>query len=154
MNTEEIKERINQFFDNELSKQEEAFLFSQLSSNEEARRYFKEMNLLKTTFEQTAEEFPETLDAKILSKIDKQREKQPGTFTVNFKTAVISVFSVFLLILSVFLYSRLETYEERLDRSFQQINQQQEKIELLYNSLPTIEVRSKLDNEIIIQSKL
>lgn len=154
MNTEEIKERINQFFDNELSKQEEAFLFSQLSSNEEARRYLKEMNLLKTTFEQTVEDFPESLDAKILQNIDKKRKKQPGTFTVNFKTAAISVLSIFLLILSVFLYSKLETYEERLDRSFRQINQQQEKIELLYNSLPTIEVRSKLDNEIIIQSKL
>ncbi|MCB9248205.1 MAG: hypothetical protein H6613_06520 [Ignavibacteriales bacterium] len=41
MSTENIKEIINQYFDNELTKSEEVILFTQLSQDENAREYFK-----------------------------------------------------------------------------------------------------------------
>lgn len=64
MSTEKVKEIINQYFDNELNKSEEIFLFTQLSQNEEARNYFKEMNLLNSVIKEGVEEFPQNLDEK------------------------------------------------------------------------------------------
>ena len=69
MSTEKIKEIINQYFDNELSKGEEVILFTQLSQNQAGREYFKEMNSLKNIVGSSLEEYPDSLDKKIFSKI-------------------------------------------------------------------------------------
>jgi hypothetical protein len=58
MKTEEFKELINLYFDGELKKEKEILLFTNLSQNEEARIYFKEMNLLKTAAGTLTEEYP------------------------------------------------------------------------------------------------
>ena len=66
MNNEKIKELINRYFDNELDKSEEVFLFTQLSQEEEAREYFKHMIMLSENMKNTFEDFPFELEEEIL----------------------------------------------------------------------------------------
>ena len=103
MNTEKIKEIINQYFDNELTKSEEVLLFTQLSQNEGARSYFKEMNLLKTVMTETVKDYPQSLDDKILPKL-KGEEKiiyapKPINRVVSYSSYALAIF---LLALSIF----------------------------------------------------
>ena len=58
MNTEEIKKTIQLYFDGELEKNEEPLLFTSLSQDEEARDYFKSMNLLKNAVDETEGRIP------------------------------------------------------------------------------------------------
>ena len=55
MSTEQIKELINRYFDNQLEKSEEVFMFTQLSQEEGAREYFKQMNVLSESIKNTFE---------------------------------------------------------------------------------------------------
>ncbi len=66
MSTDDIKKLINEYFDDEMKKEEEVFLFTTLSQDEEAREYFKKMNLLKTSLDEVKEDFPLELRGKNL----------------------------------------------------------------------------------------
>ena len=48
MEDKKIIEMINLYCDGELKKEEESFLFTQLSENYEAREYFKQFNSLQS----------------------------------------------------------------------------------------------------------
>ena len=155
MNTQEIKNIINQYFDNELTKSEEVILFTQLSQNEEARNYFKEMNLLRTVTEESIEEYPSGLDAKILSQLKAEKSviKPKPNYTKIF--SVISYgLAIVLLALSIFFYTESIQYKNKLELTSYQVKQQNEMIQVLFNSLPQAEVRGTLENEIIIKSTM
>ena len=83
MSSQEIKNLIDSYFDNELSKSEEVFLFSQLSKNIEAREYFKQLNILKTEMQNTIESFPIELEERILNSTASKFEI-PNLFSFNF----------------------------------------------------------------------
>ena len=155
MNTEKIKEIINQYFDNELNKNEEVFLFTQLSQNEEARNYFKEMNLLKSVIEETGKDFPQKLDEKILSKLKVEKpiiiEKKPTSKIFNYLSYA---FAILLLALSIFFYNESMQYRNKLELTYQQVYQQNQMIQVLYNSLPQAEVRSRMENAIVVTPKM
>jgi len=155
MNTQEIKDIINQYFDNELTKNEEVILFTQLSQNEEARDYFKEMNLLRTVTENTSEEYPNNLDERIFSKL-KTEEKinYPKQNSSKIFAAISYVLALVLLALSIFFYTESIQYKNKLELTSYQVKQQNEMIQVLFNSLPQAEVRGTLENEIIIKSTM
>jgi len=155
MNTEEIKTTISQYFDNELTKSEEVILFTKLSQNDEAREYFKEMNLLKTISDELVEEYPNNLDDKIFSQI-KSEEKaiQPKSNRSNIFAAISYGLAIVLLALSIFFYNESMQYRNKLDLTYHQVNQQNQMIQVLFNSLPQSEVRGTLENEIIITSQM
>lgn len=153
MNTEEIKNIINQYFDNELSKGEEIFLFTELSRNEEARSYFKEMNLLKTIIQESAEEYPQKLDEKIFSNL-KTTDEIPVKNQNKIFSYMTYAFAVLLLIISFFFYNESLQYRNKLELSFQQINQQNQMIQVLFNTLPQAEVKAKVENQIVVTSKM
>ena len=75
MSSENIFEMIDMYFDGELKKQEETFLFSELSGNIEAREYFKNSGILKTIVHSEKETFPEELEERILRSIGDKDEK-------------------------------------------------------------------------------
>jgi hypothetical protein len=155
MSEENIKDIINQYFDNELTKGEEVILFTQLSQDDEAREYFKEMNLLRTVSESTLEEFPDILDDKIFSQI--KSEKKVFTPRVN-RTKIFAAvsygFALVLMALSFFFYNESMQYRNKLEITSQQVTQQNQMIQVLFNSLPQAEVRANFANEIIITPKM
>lgn len=155
MNTEKIKEIINQYFDNELTKSEEVILFTQLSQDEEARNYFKDMNLLKTTVESSSVEYPDNLDEKIFSQLN--REEQTLILRMNRSRVFEAVsigFAIILLAISFFFYNESMQYRNKLEVTSQHVNQQNKLIKVLFNTLPQAEVNGKVENEIIVTSQM
>jgi len=59
-----------------------------------------------------------------------------------------------LLLLSGYLFLKVSSFQERVDTLSEQMIIQTRTIELLYNSLPGIEVRATFDNEIIIKPNI
>jgi len=95
-----MEEIINKYFDDESSKEEETFMFTQLSLDEDAREYFKSLNLLKNTVEETKEDFPNELDEKLLLSLPNMEEsKHTIRKYFNLPTSIAYVISVILFII-------------------------------------------------------
>jgi len=150
MSSEKIKELINRYFDNELDKGEEVFLFTQLSQMEEAREYFKQMNLLSENMKNTFEEFPSRLEEEILNATVTGIEKE-RRFPFNLYTVIGYAFSVVLLAISLFLYTDSLEHKKDIEMNIQQINYQDKMLEMMFNSLPPTEVKAKIANQILIK---
>ena len=150
MSVEKIKELINRYFDNELDKSEEVFLFTQLSQMDEARESFKQMNVLSENMKNTFEEFPLGLEEKILrttvTGIEKERR-----FPFNLTTVIGYVFSVVLLVISLLVYTESIEYKKDIEMSIQQISHQNKMIEMLFHSLPPTEVKATFANNVIVK---
>lgn len=155
MNTQKIKNIINQYFDNELSKSEEVILFTQLSMNEEAREYFKQMNLLKTTTESLIEEYPNELDVKIFEKMKEEKTDKLFSYGSSKIFTVIGYsLAIVLLAFSLFFYNQSIKFKDKLELTNERIYHQNQMIQVLYNTLPQAEVKEKLNNEIIVTAKM
>ncbi|MCB0750928.1 MAG: hypothetical protein KDC52_05600 [Ignavibacteriae bacterium] len=155
MSTENIKEIINQYFDNELTKSEEVILFTQLSQDENAREYFKEMNLLKTVVDESLEEYPQKLDDKIYAKL----KTEPNITTQNKSYKIVYNFiglalGLILLALTLFFYNESLQYKNKLELTYQQVYHQNQMIQVLFNTLPQAEVRGSLENTIIVTPQM
>lgn len=152
MLNEEIKMLVDNYFDGELNKNKEAFLFSELSGNEECREYFKEMNRLKNAVQNSLEEFPIGLESRIFSYIKNNRE---GTQWYKRFFPVLSYsLAVILLVASIFMFNELREYRNDIHLTSQKIIEQQKTINLLINSLPNVEVESEIQNAVIIRANL
>jgi hypothetical protein len=156
MNNEEIKNLIQLFHDNELDKGRETVLFSVLSANEEAREYFKELNLLKTGVSAAASDFPELLEKRIFTSVQNIPAKRTAGFKRNIYLSAASLsIAVLMLFVSLFLFFEMRDYRSRIDTVSEQVRIQNRTIEMiLYNSLPPAEVETKKVNEIIIRANL
>ena len=152
MNDKKLEEMINSYFDGELEKSRESFLFTQLAQNDEAREYFKQLNSLKTVVEESMEEFPEKLDAKILKSIGGENS---STIRLISRQRVFIGFSIaasiILLIISSYLFFNISSYNKKVDELSKKVVIQSRTIQMLYNSLPGIEVEATLNNAIIIK---
>ncbi len=150
MSNEKIKELINRYFDNELDKSEEVFLFTQLSQVEEAREYFKQMNVLSENMQNTFEKFPLNLEEDILNAtVTGTTNKRK--FNFNVQSILGYAFSVVLLIISLFIYTQSLEYKADIKMNIQQINQQNKMLEMMFHALPQTEVKAKFTNDIIIR---
>ena len=155
MSAQEMKNIINQYFDNELTKGEEIVLFSQLSQNDEARNYFKDMNLLRTTTESSFVEYPEKLDEKIFSQLKTEEPTRVLRINRSRVFEVVSIgFAIILLAISFFFYNESMQYRNKLEVTSQQVNQQNRMIQILFNTLPQAEVRGTLENTIVVTPKM
>ncbi len=150
MSSEKIKELINSYFDNELDKSEEVLLFTQLSQDEVAREYFKQMNVLGENVKNTFEEFPTDLEEEILNSTLIGSQKK-SIFSFNIQSFIGYAFSVVLLVISLFIYTQSIEYKADIEMNIQQINQQNKMLELMFNALPPTEIRAKFENEVVIR---
>ena len=141
MSTNEIINMINQYFDDELEKGKEPIMFTFLSQDSEAREYFKKLNALKSGLVNSLEEFPTALDEKILRSIGQSNENQL-TFFINKKvfSAITYSVSVILLILTIFFYSKSEDYKVQFVDLTREVKKQNERLELIMNALPPVDV--------------
>ena len=150
MRSDKIKELINRYFDNELEKSEEVYLFTQLSQVEEAREYFKQMNALSENIKNTFEEFPLGLEEDILNAAVNGRRNK-NWFAFNIQSIIGYAFSVVLLVVSLFIYTQSVEYKADIEMNIQQINHQNKMLEMMFHALPPTEVKAKFTNDIIIR---
>jgi len=145
-----VAQLINLYFDGELAKSEEANLFSLLASDQTSRDYFKQLSLIRNAFDNDAEEFPADLEERILRSVGSKAAARTGMFSkVKIFSAISYAAALILLFLSGYLFFKVSNYQERVDNLSEQMMMQTKTIQMLYNSLPGVEVRATFDNEII-----
>lgn len=155
MTYEEIEIMMNKYFDGELEKGSEPLLFTQLSLNEDAREYFKTMNVLKETIKNDTKEFPMQLEEHIMFSLQNNLSKASRfNFWKNPAALVSYGFAVVVLIFTFVFYSQSYQYKSELEKTQLQINHQGEMINLLINSsLPAAEVEYKLKGQIVVEGE-
>ena len=155
MNYEKVTELINLYFDGELAKSEEASLFSLLASDQTARDYFKQLSVIRNAVDNDREDFPAELEERILRSVGSKAAAKTGMFTnIKFFSAISYASALILLFLSGYLFFKVSNYQERVDNLSQQMIMQSNTIQMLYNSLPSVEVRATYSNEIIIKPNI
>ncbi len=148
MSEKKITELINLYFDGELAKSEEASLFSLLASDQSARDYFKQLSVIRDAVDNSAEDFPAELEERILRSVGSKASEKTGIFSkVKIFSAISYAAALILLLLSGYLFFKVSNYQERVDNLSQQMMMQTKTIQLLYNSLPGVEVRATFENK-------
>lgn len=144
MNNDEIKYLINQFFDNDLDNEKEIELFCRLAENEECRNYFKKYNLLKQAVYHDIKPVPAGLEKKIFnSGAAPQNKNEVYTYNINKIYRLIPyAAAIVLLILALFYSRKSDAYENQIVNLTREVENQNNKIELLFHALPPIEVTS------------
>ena len=147
MSDSKLFEMINLYFDGELEKSKEVNLFSLLASDQSARDYFKQLSLIRNVVDNSVEDFPAELEERILRSIGSKTSTESGFFSkIRIFSAISYAAALILLFLSGYLFFTVSSYQERVDNLSQQMIIQSRTIQMLYNSLPGIEVRSTFDN--------
>lgn len=152
MNENKTIEMINLYFDGELEKSKEVNLFSLLASDQTARDYFKQLSVIRNTVDNDIKDFPVELEERILRSVGSKAAAKTGMFSSIKIFSVISYAAVLvLLFLSGYLFFKVSDYQERIDKLSEQMMKQAKTIQILYNSLPGIEVQATYNNEIIVK---
>ncbi|MBN2571229.1 MAG: hypothetical protein JXA68_03815 [Ignavibacteriales bacterium] len=147
MNTDEFKIMIEKYFDNELEKKYEPLLFTELAANDEAREYFKQLNLLKHSMQQTEEEFPIDLEEKILYSVKVENDKKQSIPIIKNAPAMISyALTVIFLTMTVIFFTETKELKSNLKETMNKVKEQEETIELLFNRYQEIEITSNKKN--------
>ena len=155
MNDGKTIDLINLYFDGELAKSEEAKLFSLLASDQTARDYFKQLSVIRNVVDNSAEDFPAELEERILRSVGSKAAAKTGIFSnIKIFSAISYAAALILLFLSGYLFFRVSNYQERVDNLSQQMIIQSKTIQMLYNSIPGVEVRATIDNAIIIKPNI
>ena len=153
MSENKISELINLYFDGELAKSEEANLFSLLASDQSARNYFKQISLIRNAVDNDTEDFPSELEERILRSVGSKASEKTEIFSkIKIFSAISYAAALILLFLSGYLFFKVSNYQGRVNNLSEQMMMQTKTIQMLYNSLPGVEVRATYDNEIIIKA--
>ena len=152
MDNKKTIELINLYFDGELEKSKEVNLFSFLASDQTARDYFKQLSVIRNAVDNSAEDLPAELEERILRSVGSKTANKTGIFSnIKIFSTVSYAAALILLFLSGYLFFKVSTYQERVENLSRQMMFQTKTIQMLYNSLPGVEVRATYDNEIIIK---
>ena len=155
MDDEKILKMVNRYFDGELKKGEETLLFTQLSLSDEGRKYFKQLNRIRAAVDDSFEEFPEELEENILRSVGNVSLKRYNFFTAHtIITSISYAFALILIIISGYLLFEVKGYQNKVEKLSGRMIKQSQTIEMLYNSLPEIQVKASSNNEIIVKPKI
>ena len=92
------------------------------------------------------------IEERILRSVGSKTSTRTGIFSnIKIFSAISYAAALILLFLSGYLFFKVSNYQERVDNLSQQMIYQSKTIQMLYNSLPGVEVRATYDNEIIIK---
>jgi len=142
---------INEYLDGELDKSAEQILFNSLKENEDLRQYFKNMITLKKSVKLTEEQIPLSVEKHVLNFIKPKTENR-NIEHFNYKFAFALGFSACLLIISIYLFNRNIEINTQITQAVNKINEQDKKMELILNSIPSAEIKPVYYKEIIIKS--
>lgn len=158
MDCQLMEKYINEFFDGEIKRENEQMLFSHLSQCDSCRNKFKEYNLIKNLVNQLTEDFPDSLDSKIMNKFYSldEKNKNENRIIKFYRYAVVGL-SIILICFLLLFFNSIQNFEQKLNLSHNEIlmhsieiKNQQEQIEKLMNSLNPIEVINHENKTIII----
>lgn len=150
-----IIEMIDLYFDGELEKLSEPFLFSSLALDAEAREYFMRLSKIKSALKIAEEDFPATLDMRVMKAVSASSAVKERKTGFGYLPQVLGYsFAALLIIVSLFMFLEVRQYRKELQTTVVKIEEQSKTINLLINSLPPVEIESKVQNEIIIKSNL
>jgi hypothetical protein len=157
MTNDEIKYMVENYFDGELDKNEEPLLFTTLSTDIEAREYFKKLHALRSVVAETIEPFPVHLEENILTSIKTHEHRFYKN--INFRSRVSHIISVaaaaVLFIFCSLLFLDVKDYKLKIAIITEQVKEQNETMNLiLNNSLPAFVISPDTKNEIIVRAKL
>lgn len=147
-------ELINSYFDGDLEKNKEPILFSLLSDNQKARDYFKQLSVLRNEINNSQEEFPSELEERIFRTIQKKKSSSEYIRKFNFINTLSYAITFLLIILNIYLFIKTSTYQEKIESLSKEIRIQAKTIEMIYNSLPAVEIKSAIENSITIKPTL
>jgi hypothetical protein len=151
MESEEVKMLADKFFDKVISKNEEQLLFDELARNEEVREYFKRLNFLREYIHNDTEEFPKELEKRIFESLGKKKKTLSAR---NIFTVTSYALSIILIIISLILFNRVNTYKDEVKNAVEAVKTQNNTLQLLLNNtLPIAEVKANFGPEVIIKSK-
>lgn len=150
MLTDELREMINLYFDNELKKGKEPALFEMLANNAEAQDYFSNLHKLSRELKASDIQFPAVLEENIL------RTLAGRATNAGKKTARVYYYAaaVVVLILCGFIFTEMSIYKKELTALNNRIVNQNETIMQLYNSIPAAVVTAEPKYEIIVKANL
>ncbi len=155
MSENKILEMINLYFDGELAKSEEVSLFSLLAGDQNARDYFKQLSIIRNAVDSDIEDVPVELEERILRSVGSNKSVRTGIFSnIKIFSAISYAAALILLFLSGYLFFKVSNYQERVDNLSQQMIYQSKTIDLLLNSLPSVEIRASTNKDRIFKSKI
>mgnify|MGYP001431195496 FL=1 len=155
MNNGKTIELINLYFDGELEKSEEINLFTLLATDKNARDYFKQLSVIRSAVDNDLEEVPTELEERILRSVGSKASARTGMFSnVKIFSAISYAAALVLLFLSGYLFFKVSNYQERVDNLSQQMMIQSRTIDLLLNSLPSVEIKATTNKDKIFKSKI
>lgn len=147
-------ELINSYFDGELEKNKEPILFSLLSDNQKARDYFKQLSVLRNELYNSQKEFPPELEERIFRSIQTKKSFSEHYRKFNFINTLSYAIIFLLIILNIYLFIKTSAYQEKVESLSREIRIQANTIEMIYNSLPAVEIKSAIENNITIKPTL
>ncbi len=107
MNCQNINNMLHKYLDNELSKEQESFLFTHLAQCEECKTNFKALNRVHYEFRKDESDIPEQLEQRIFNTIRKRKSyTHTNSFTKRLPAYFVYGYGILLTIFSVFM-----TYE-------------------------------------------
>ncbi|MBU2586354.1 MAG: hypothetical protein KKH32_13630 [Bacteroidetes bacterium] len=150
MNCDNFKSMIQEFHDEELEKGKEKFLFLHIANCLNCSSTFILMSRLKKTIKHDFIEMPSRLEDNIFKEIKKLRSNKNNGIISFRKTEVFAyALCVLMIFISIFLYKTSTDYKEKIERISEEVNNQKIRIEILMNSLPTIEITStRIDTKV------
>jgi len=155
MTNDEINNMVDNYFDGELDKNKEPILFSSLSTDIEAREYFKKLYALRSVIAETIEPFPVNLEKNILTSI---KPVQSISYKyINFRNRMSNIIpiasAVILLIICSLFFLELKDYKSQISIISEQIKVQKETIDVILNSkYPAVVVTPETKNEVIVRA--
>lgn len=152
MSCDKNKEMIGAYYDGELEKGSEAYVFTHLAECVECREYFKSLSIISSSVQKEA--FPLELEERIFGAIGKKTQNNKSRLFKRIFVPVTYAVTILLIVLSVFLFNRITDYKDQIELVSRQVRAQNQTIELLFNSLPAAQVDAKINNPVIVKAKM
>lgn len=155
MNCESYEGLIQQFHDGELEKSKEPLVFTHMSDCENCREFFKMLNSMSISIQTEVKVIPEDLDEKVFRKVRYAIDRKRNTLLFKRYPAIMAyALGIIIILMALYMFNSQMEYRYELGTALKQIKYQNEKIDLLMNTMPEVHVNSKLNNEIIVQTKM
>jgi predicted anti-sigma-YlaC factor YlaD len=155
MDCDKYQMLIQEFHDGELEKGKEPLIFTHLSQCSECRDFMKGLNQLNLFAQEEVKEFPARLDEKIYRSIEKTASKvNTNIFTRKIPAYISYALGIIIILIGYYLFNSINIYQKELHETALTMKEQKQQLQLIMNSLPEVQIRSKLANEVIVQAKL
>lgn len=149
MNCKDYQLCTHEFLENELKKEDQKSLFSHLGECKLCRDYFSAAATINQTIVEDKSLFPASLDEEILSQLPKEKSfRFEDFFTIKIPAYFAYVLVAIVILLSLTLLNEVNQYKHELHQTELQLNEQKRTVELLFNSLPPVEVHPVSNNNL------